>query len=109
MRGGRCPGLDDLDEVRELVRMSLGPALIDWSEGRTEIPGLIHHQFGAPWRWTRMQRRFLVLWYHLDEAGRFTYRSGIVRGAKGVGKDPFAAGDVQLRTARAGRVVRLRR
>jgi hypothetical protein len=86
------PWPEDQDEQRELVRMSLGPALIDWSEGRSESPGLIHHQFGSPWRWTRMQRRFLVLWYALDAEGRFIYRSGIVRGAKGVGKDPFAAG-----------------
>lgn len=46
---------------------------------------------GRPWRWTVGQKRFLVLWYHLDESGRFTFRSGIKRGAKGTGKDPIAA------------------
>jgi len=85
------PWPDDPDEREALARSSLGPALIDWSEGRTDEPGLIHYQFGTPWRWTRMQRRFLILWYHVDSGGRFSYRSGIVRAAKGGGKDPQAA------------------
>lgn len=85
------PWPDDPDEREALALSSLGPALIDWSEGRTEDPGLIHYQFGGDWRWTRWQRRFLILWYHVDLEGRFTYRSGIVRGAKGCGKDPMAA------------------
>ena len=74
-----------------IVNMSLGPAIIAWSEGKTEQPGLIHYQSKAPWRWTDGQRRFLMLWYCVDETGRFIYRSGIKRGAKGTGKDPFAA------------------
>ncbi|AGM28185.1 hypothetical protein [Mycobacteroides abscessus] len=86
------PWPDDPDEREALARSSLGPAIIDWSEGRTEEPGLIHYQFGTPWRWTRFQRRFLILWYHVDSDGRFSHRSGIVRGAKGTGKDPMAAG-----------------
>jgi len=81
----------DPDEKMALVRSSLGPAIIDWSEGRTEEPGLIHYQTGEPWRWTLGQRRFLVLWYHVDRDGRFTYRTGVKRGAKGTGKDPMAA------------------
>ncbi len=84
------PWPDDPDERMALVTASLGPALIDWSEGRTEQPGLIHYQFGTPWRWTKFQKRFLILWYHVDGDGRFSYRSGIVRGAKGTGKDPMA-------------------
>lgn len=85
------PWPDDPDEREELARNSLGPALIDWSEGRTDEPGLIHYETGKPWRWTRWQRRYLILWYHVSPNGRFTYRSGIVRGAKGCGKDPMAA------------------
>ncbi|MCG7592395.1 terminase [Mycobacterium sp. PSTR-4-N] len=84
------PWPDDPDERMALAGSSLGPAIIDWSEGRTDEPGLIHYQFGTPWRWTRFQRRFLILWYHVDSDGRFTYRSGIIRGAKGTGKDPMA-------------------
>lgn len=86
------PWPDDPDERLHIAQNSLGPALIDWSEGRTDEPGLIHYQFGGDWRWTRFQRRFLILWYYVDSDGRFAYRSGIVRGAKGTGKDPFAAG-----------------
>lgn len=86
------PWPDDPDERLHIAQNSLGPALIDWSEGRTEEPGLIHYQFGTPWQWTRFQKRFLILWYYVNPEGRYEYRSGIVRGAKGTGKDPFAAG-----------------
>lgn len=86
------PWPDDPDERLHIASNSLGPALIDWSEGRTEEPGLIHYQFGEPWEWTRFQKRFLILWYYVNADGRFEYRSGIVRGAKGTGKDPMAAG-----------------
>lgn len=81
----------DPDEKMALVNASLGPQIIDWSEGRTDEPGLIHYMTGRPWRWTAGQRRFLILWYHVDESGRFTFRSGVKRGAKGTGKDPMAA------------------
>lgn len=98
------PWPNDPDEKMALVRSSLGPALIDWSEGRTERPGLIHYMTGQPWAWTAGQKRFLILWYALDEDGRFIYRSGVKRGAKGTGKDPMAGamcntelvGDVEL-------------
>jgi hypothetical protein len=85
------PWPDDPDEREHIAQNSLGPAIIDWSEGRTEDPGLIHYQFGTDWRWTKFQRRFLLLWYYVDRSGRFVYRSGVVRGAKGSGKDPMAA------------------
>jgi hypothetical protein len=84
------PWPDDPDERLHIAQNSLGPAFIDWSEARTDEPGLIHYQFGTPWRWTKFQKRFLLLWYFVDQDGRFGYRSGIVRGAKGTGKDPMA-------------------
>lgn len=84
------PWPDDPDERLHVASNSLGPGIIDWSEGRTDEPGLIHYQFGTPWQWTRFQKRFLILWYYVDPDGRFIYRSGIVRGAKGTGKDPMA-------------------
>lgn len=86
------PWPTDPDEKMALVRSSLGPGIIDWSEGRTDEPGLIHYMHGTPWRWTPGQRRFLILWYAVDESGRFIYRSGVKRGAKGTGKDPMAGG-----------------
>lgn len=47
---------------------------------------------GEPWRWTPGQKRFLILWYAVSPEGRWLFRSGVKRGAKGTGKDPFAAG-----------------
>lgn len=54
-------------------------------------PGLNHPGSGSPWRFTDGQKRFLILWYWYDENGRYLYRRGVKRGAKGTGKDPFAA------------------
>lgn len=74
-------------ERLELLPPSLGPHIIQWAEH-----WLIHHISGAAWRFTAGQKRFLHLWYALDPGtGRWLYRSGIKRGAKGTGKDPFAA------------------
>lgn len=75
---------------------SLGPQIIDWAEWRsykrTGQPGLIHHQTGERWTFTPGQQRFLILWWAYDpETGRYVYRSGVKRGAKGTGKDPFGA------------------
>ncbi|WP_174545619.1 terminase [Nocardiopsis dassonvillei] len=68
----------------ELLPPSLGPAIIRWAEST-----LVHPLTGAPWRYTPGQKRFLHLWYAVREDGRWLYRSGVKRGAKGVGKDPF--------------------
>lgn len=85
------PWPTDPDEKMALVRSSLGPQIIEWSEGRTDEPGLWHYMDRVAWRWTAGQKRFLILWYSLDESGRFRYRSGVKRGAKGTGKDPMLA------------------
>lgn len=69
-----------------LLPPSLAPALIRWAE-----EWLLDPLTGEPWRFTSAQRRFLHLWYALDERGRWAYRSGVKRGAKGTGKDPFGA------------------
>lgn len=88
---------DPVEKVR-LLGSSLGPSLIDWAEWRTDEPGLTDYLTGAPWRFTDGQRRFLILWYAFDERGRWIYRSGVKRGAKGTGKDPFGAAmcDIEL-------------
>jgi hypothetical protein len=85
------PWPSDPDERVALAKMSLGPELIAWAEGKRDDPGLIHPLTGDPWRFTDGQRRFLILWYALRPDGRYVYRSGVKRGAKGTGKDPFAA------------------
>lgn len=70
----------------KLLPPSLGPAAIRWAENY-----LVHPNTGGPWRFTTGQRRFLYLWYALDEKGNWLYRYGLKRGAKGVGKDPFGS------------------
>lgn len=86
------PWPDDQDEKDFLVVNSLGPGVIDWAEGRGDGPGLINYQTGKQWEYTAGQKRFLILWYAFDpETGRFLYRRGAKRGAKGTGKDPFGA------------------
>lgn len=70
-----------------LLPPSLGPQIILWAEH-----WLVHHLTGEPLRLTPGQKRFLHLWYAVNPAtGRWLYRSGVKRGAKGTGKDPIAA------------------
>lgn len=90
----------------------MGPLLIRWAENRlTEEefeqygPGLIHHQSGRPWRFTPGQKRYLVLWYHFNEEGRYLYRSGVKRGAKGTGKDPFGGAHCNIELAGPSQLV----
>ncbi|MET8648420.1 terminase [Nocardia aurea] len=85
------PWPSDSDEKMALVTSSLGPSLIDWAEGRTDEPGLVDYLTGLPWRFTPGQKRFLILFYAYNEEGRWLYRSGVKRGSKGTGKDPFGA------------------
>ncbi|HEX3307269.1 MAG TPA: hypothetical protein VHS32_13555, partial [Streptosporangiaceae bacterium] len=86
--------LDEVDKQALRVQ-SIGDQVLDWAECRREDqdgPGLIHYLTGEPWRYTAGQSRFMILWYSFDPAtGRWLYRSGLKRGAKGTGKDPFAA------------------
>lgn len=80
------------DERRYIADNSLGPQIIAWAEGRTDEPGLIHHMTGKPWRFTQGQKQFIMLWWQVDpETGMFVYRSGLMRGSKGTGKDVVAA------------------
>jgi len=83
-------------ERLEDLPASLGPDIIRWCAGLStplvpagEGPRLRHHLTGAPWEFTLGQRRFLHLWYAVRPDGRWLYRSGVKRGAKGTGKDPF--------------------
>jgi hypothetical protein len=88
----------DPDAKLNLLAHSIGPLVIDWAEGRMVdpdspfgelLPGLLDPQTGGPWRFTDGQKRFLILWYSYTDAGRWVYRRGCKRGAKGTGKDPF--------------------
>lgn len=46
---------------------------------------------GQRWQWVDSQLRFLLWWYAVDGEGRWLYRHGARRLAKGSGKSPFAA------------------
>lgn len=77
---------------------SLAPDILRWCWGQpvpkiagVEGPRLRHHLDQVPWEFTRDQKRFLHLWYAVRPDGRWLYRSGVKRGAKGTGKDPFMA------------------
>ena len=84
------PWPTDQAEKDRLITYSLGPGMIDWAEGRGDGPGLTDYQTGGQWQYTPGQKRFIILWYAYDPAtGRFIYRRGAKRGAKGTGKDPF--------------------
>jgi len=93
MMGAWCsiPWPSDPDEKAALIASSLGPGVIEWAEGRTDVPGLRDYLTGNPWRYTPGQKRFLILWFAVDAAGRWLYRSGVYRGSKGTGKDPVGA------------------
>ena len=99
------PWPSDPNARQHIADNSLGPLLIRWAESRLtddeyELygPGLIDYQTGNDWRFTAGQKRFLILWYWYDTDGRYVYRSGVKRGSKGTGKDPFAAahGNMEL-------------
>lgn len=76
---------NDPDRLAQLPA-SLGPGVTLWCERN-----LIHPKTGEPWRFTPGQRRFLHMWYAVNDDGYFLYRSGVKRGAKGTGKDYLAA------------------
>ncbi|MEU8264925.1 hypothetical protein AB0C02_30465 [Micromonospora sp. NPDC048999] len=90
---------------------SIGPQIIAWAEWRsyddTGEPGLIHHLTGEQWQFTPGQRRFIHLWYAYDpKTGRWLYRRGVKRGAKGTGKDPFGAALCDIELVGPARLVR---
>lgn len=106
------PWPTDPDEKQRIAESSLGPLLIRWAENRLSDeefelygPGLIHHQTGQPWRFTAGQKRYLILWYHFTPEGRFVYRSGVKRGAKGTGKDPFGGSHCNIELAGPSQLV----
>lgn len=46
---------------------------------------------GRPWTFTDEQKRFVLWYYAVDEAGQFLYTYAVLQRQKGWGKDPLAA------------------
>lgn len=68
---------------------SLGEQVADWIERYFKVPD--GPTAGEQIRLTDEQFTTLVRWYALDDRGRFVYRRGAKRAAKGKGKSPEAA------------------
>lgn len=66
---------------------SLGWGVIDWVESYLLQPD--GDDAGEPFAFTREQCNFILWWYALDAGGKFMFRRGVLRRAKGWGKSPF--------------------
>lgn len=66
---------------------TLGWGVIAWAESNLLQPD--GDDAGEPFVFTREQCNFILWWYALDAGGKFEYRRGVLRRAKGWGKSPF--------------------
>lgn len=72
-----------------LPERTLGWQVLQWTAEYLRQPD--GPDAGERWRYTDEQARFVLWWFAVDEDGRFIYRNGMLRRAKGWGKDPVAA------------------
>lgn len=68
---------------------TLGWLIADWAEAFLRVPG--GADYGQPMVLSGWQLRCLADWYAVGPDGRWLFRRGQVRMAKGTGKSPFAA------------------
>jgi len=68
---------------------TLGWDVLTWGHEHLAHPD--GDQAGLPWDWTRLQGRFVVWWFAVDDAGRFLFDRSQVVLPKGAGKSPMAA------------------
>ena len=68
-------------------RLTIGWDVIRWCEAHMRSP----MGDGSRLRLTAEQARFVAWWFSVGEDGRWLYRRGVLRRAKGWGKDPLAA------------------
>lgn len=66
---------------------TLGYDVVEWVERYLLQPD--GDLAGEPFRLTPEQVNFILWWYAVDRSGRFVYRRGVLRRAKGWGKSPF--------------------
>lgn len=68
---------------------TLGWGILDWATRWILQPD--GPDAGTPWKYTPEQARMVLVWYGIDDNGKFTYRRGVIRRCKGWGKDPLLA------------------
>ncbi|MEU6056975.1 terminase [Streptomyces sp. NPDC047097] len=68
-----------------LPRKTLGWEIAGW------CAQWLRAEDGGAWKFTKEQLRFVLHWYSVDGAGRFTARKGVLQRMKGWGKDPLLA------------------
>ena len=68
-------------------KRTIGWDVIRWCESLMQSP----MGDGTPLRFTIEQGRFIAWWFAVDADGRWLYRRGVLRRAKGWGKDPLGA------------------
>lgn len=69
-----------------LPELTLGWDVLAWTEEFLRLPD--GPNAGDPWTYTDEQARFILWWYAIDRQGRFLMDDGVLRRAKGWGKDP---------------------
>jgi hypothetical protein len=66
-----------------LPQHTLGWEVLGWTAEYLRQPD--GPDAGEPWRYTDEQARFILWWFAVDDAGRWLYRSGMLRRVKGWG------------------------
>lgn len=72
-----------------LPEFSLGYSALGWIETNLRVPSGVYA--GRPFECTFDQALFLLWWYAVDSSGKWLFKRGVRRLAKGSGKSPFAA------------------
>lgn len=75
--------------VPALPEHTLGWQALDWCSAFLRQPD--GDNAGAPFVFTDEQARFILSWYAIDAGGRWVFRRGQLRRAKGWGKSPIEA------------------
>lgn len=79
--------LDPVVSIPPKPLLSLAPDVLAWTAAYLRQPD--GPEQGEPFTFTREQLAFLWRFYAVDATGRFVFRRGVLRRAKGWGKSPF--------------------
>jgi hypothetical protein len=89
----RNPEWDGIDPLSEFVlpEHTLGWQILNWVSDNLLADEADEFGRSLPFNPTNEQKRFILWWYAVNEAGNFTFREGVLQRLKGWGKDPLAA------------------